>query len=187
MKKYTLAILLGALILFVSCDEDEPKIDPIVGLWELDRVEISDVPSGFASLEGSGSTAYGEDSYTIEFFSDFTYEREIDNIPDFGDIDDEGEWSIDGDELELDPEDEVGGLTYSFTIDEEIDDRELIVSSLTTFQTYSDQFQADWEANFDTISFDANGDALYPEILNAVLEENFQSVQVKLTLEFDRQ
>ena len=42
MKKILPLLTMGMFLVFVSCDDDEPKIDPLVGEWELDDVEISD-------------------------------------------------------------------------------------------------------------------------------------------------
>ncbi len=182
MKKLLLIFTLGAIVLFVSCDDDEPKIDPIVGLWELDDAIISDAPSNFSNVEGSGPNIYGEDTYTIEFFQDGLYEREIDFPAGsfFSDIDEEGEWEVNGDELELDPDrSQISGLDYSFSLEEDISDREMLISSLSEVLAFTDQFVADFNATQDTITSQ--------EVFDSILNANVQEIQVKVTLEFDRQ
>lgn len=179
MKNLLFVLSICTLVLFASCDEDEPKIDPIVGLWELDRYEISDAPSGFSNVEERRSTAYDEDSYTIEFFTDFNYNREIEGIPGFGDVDDEGEWSLNNGELELDSDDdEVGGVDYTFNLDEDITDRELILSASASIIGLSDQFIADFQATQDTITTE--------ESFNQIINENIEEIFVTATYEFDR-
>ncbi len=177
MKNILSTLLLGALVLFVACDDDEPKVDPIVGEWELDRFEISNAPTGFMNVEGRSSDWFGEDRYSIEFFSDGAYNREIDNIPGFGDIDDEGEWELIDNELELDSDDdEIGGVDYSFTLEEEITDREMILSALTTILALPDDFAT--VVMVDTVTIQAVLDSLVGAYVN--------EIQVTGTYEFDR-
>jgi hypothetical protein len=192
MKKILPFLALGMILLFVSCDDDEPQIDPIVGLWTLDDVEVTDTPNGYSNLENSGSDVFQEREYTIEFLDDFTYERELEDV--FGqDINEDGEWDKTEDELELDPEDDpirnpedlgiflIGAqidLGYSFTIDGEITDK-MTLTSDAGFWALSDDFIVAFSESQDTITSPAVGDS--------IILANLQQIQATITLEFDRE
>ena len=185
MKQSVLLVVGIALVGLVSCKDDEPKVDPIVGLWELDDVSITFSGSEFQYANVSKENAlYGESSYTIEFNADFTYEREIDDIPGFGDHSDEGEYEIDGDDLDLDSDDpEVGGLAYSFKIIE----KSATVLTLE-FQDSERLFPRskiqEW-INDGTI--DSNGNFTVTNEQFDSLNVNFaQDVAAKFTLDFDK-
>ncbi len=174
-----MATLLGFLLVFSSCDEDEPKVEPIVGKWILDDVEISEAPTGFSNVEGTSNSLYGEEEYSIEFFDDFEYNRELLNVPSIGgDVDDEGVWELIGDEITLEPDNEIGGLDYSFTVVEEIDDR-LTITTQSSTPAFSDQFIVAFNETSDTITSQ--------ESFDAILDANTQLIQVRTTFEFDRE
>lgn len=127
--KLTLAI---AITVFgISCSDDEPKVDPIVGEWELKEITFLEPPSGYqrASSEESDESIWNEDSYTINFFADGTYERELNNAQSANgatDLEDNGEWDLDGDDLDLDEDEtDTQDLAFSFTVVDEISDREM--------------------------------------------------------------
>jgi hypothetical protein len=155
----------------VACSEEEPPvIDPIIGTWEMDDVEISDSESGYTNIEGSYSALYGEDRYILEFFEDQEYERDLDGI-----FDEDGEWSKDGDDLELDPDDDKAqGLDYEFKI-LEIGEREMLLESELDINVLQDNFVL----TLDTITSQEMFDSL------AAIYSKF--VRVTATYEFDRE
>lgn len=123
MKASLKLIAAMSLILFiVSCKDDEKPVDPILGVWELDDVSLSVSDSEYAYLQyNKENDLFGESSYTIEFKGDFTYERILEDVPlsnnTLDNIEEEGEWELDGDELDFDSdEQEINGLNYSFTV-----------------------------------------------------------------------
>ncbi len=128
MKNYLFLISLVVLFL-TSCSDDEEPIHPIVGTWELDEITISEVPSGYQNAfnQTSDFTFWQEESYTLFFFQDGTYEREVEDSFTFGgDVEDEGEWEIDDEDLDLDQIDgDSDELVLSFTIDGEITERKM--------------------------------------------------------------
>jgi hypothetical protein len=56
MKKNSLLVLLFAFTFAVSSckKDDDPAPPPVVGVWELDRLEISDMPAAYSGLNGAG-------------------------------------------------------------------------------------------------------------------------------------
>lgn len=175
MNKLLSVLAIGAMVFMVSCDKDEPKVDPIVGLWELDDATISGAPTDYSLLNGTGNSLYaGEESYSIEFFSDGFYEREI-AFSDGQNIEEEGFWEIVGDELQLDPDDE-SGLIESFTIEEEASQRSLVLSGERTFETWPDSIIINV---LPTITTAEQFDSL-------VLAFPFVSIPVDVELDFDR-
>ncbi len=116
-----------ALLLFItSCSSDDgPDISPIVGAWTLDKITISNPPSGhqFAVSTTPTATVFGEVSYEIEFFDDMTYERTLRETI-FGRVDDSGTWELIDTELDLDQEEtNAQDLPVSFDVDGDISER----------------------------------------------------------------
>lgn len=109
-------LLLASSVFMISCGDDEPTINPIVGEWVLDQITISNPPDGYAfAVSTTPTNLYGESSYEIEFFADGTYERTI-NTPNR--FEDEGTWELSNDELELDQDEtNVQGLPLDFEVD----------------------------------------------------------------------
>ncbi|HNP18837.1 MAG TPA: lipocalin family protein [Fulvivirga sp.] len=144
-------ISIGSL---ASCSkDDEPAVNPLIGEWQVDEFELTDIPAEFSNVAGSRSTLYGENRYRIEFNADFTYKRELRFSG--GDLDEEGEWTQDGDNLELDPETD-SGLINEFEI-VEIDAESLTLSSEETFILLPNNVQQ------DTVTSQASLDALFDE------------------------
>ncbi|MFY0600432.1 MAG: hypothetical protein JXR03_12235 [Cyclobacteriaceae bacterium] len=190
--KGTLKLIAGLTILSlaISCSDDEPKVDPIVGLWELDDASREVTQSDFEYLNFSGDNdIVGESKYTIEFTSDLKFERILEDVPftngTTDDIEEEGEWEIDGDDLDLDADDdEFSGLPYSFKIIEN-------TGSKLTFE-YEENGTAfpqtkvtEW---FNDGTLDSNGSFTVTDDQFDSLSTNFsQSIDVVYTLEFDKQ
>lgn len=116
MKRILLVFVSAACLGLVSCKDEEPKVDPIVGKWELDEAITDGSDAAYSFYYGSANSVYGEDSYLFEFKADLTYERDIDNIPGFGDVNEDGEYEKTATDLDLDPSDEIQGLASSFEI-----------------------------------------------------------------------
>ena len=184
MKNYLLLLSLAVLIL-ASCKDDEPEIDPIVGLWELDDASLSFSGFSYYGFEGDNDI-FGESSYIIEFNEDFTYERELEDIPGLGDLNDEGEWEHDTEDLDLDTDDdEIPGLGYSMTI-LELNDRDLVVEyEGENVSLFPDDKIDEW---FDDGTINSNGQFTVTQEQYDSLLSNF-SVQTKgtYTLEFEKQ
>jgi hypothetical protein len=61
MKRTPLLLLLLLAFTFVvsSCNnDDDPPPPAVVGVWEFDRLEISDLPAAYAQLNGAGYDNY---------------------------------------------------------------------------------------------------------------------------------
>lgn len=188
MKNYLLGILAIGALTFVGCKEEE-KIDPIIGLWELDDASLEFNSSGYSYYEYEGeNNVYGESSYTIEFKDDFTFEREIEDVYDgtgIIDLNEEGEWEKKDDELDLDAEDtEIGGLPYSFTI-VEVTDRSLTLTFEDSRYVYANAKIDEWLAD-GTIN--SSGVFTVSEEEIDSIRTNFRVlVDATVTLEFDKQ
>ena len=177
MKKNLLYALLITAAFLVSCGDDEPTVNPIVGSWVLDDVEISDPPAGFVIATNSQqSSVYGESEYLFIFEADGTYIRELER--DNGDFEDEGTWEIDGEDLDLDQDDtNVQGLPTSFRIDGEISDRSMTLITTDTWFAWPQSIIDDEQAL----------DTLEDSEVNAFFEEYGALVEMTFTLDFDRQ
>lgn len=177
MKKNLLYALLITAAFLVSCGDDEPTVNPIVGSWELDDVVISDPPAGFQiATNPQQSSVYGESEYLLIFNADGTYIREIERTT--GDFEDEGTWEIDDDDLDLDQDDtNVQGLPTSFTIDGEISDRSMTLV-----------YQDIWFAWPQSIIDDEQAlDTLEDSEVNAFFDLYGAEVEMTFTIDFDRQ
>lgn len=181
MKNYLVLLSLAVLIL-ASCKEDEEPVDPLVGVWVLEDVEVTGSNTDFARYYGSGSSVYGESSYVFTFNADLTYERELENLPVNGnqiiDSDDSGEWEKDDDELDLDiDESEVNGLDDSFII-EELTNENLILSYDIQLEALPDFIVQDEQVQ-DTVETQ--------EQINALFDEYGELITLEYTLEFEKE
>lgn len=189
MKKILQLILALGMVTMVGCKDDEPEADPLLGLWELDDATL-EYPSEF-SLYGftKQNDAFGETAYTIEFLDDFTYERELSDLPlssGTTDFSDEGEWEKDGEFLDLDTDDtEIGGLGYSFEITE-LDDGNLVLEYESSGDFFPNAKIQEW---FEDGTLDSEGFFTVTQDQFDSLVTNFISRGVTGTyiLEFDRQ
>ncbi len=156
MKKNLLIYLMvagGAFFLQACGDDDGPSVNPIVGEWELESVEIEAANPEFSDVNSNDrDNLYRESSYKIEFNMDNTYERELSFFD--GDVEEEGDWEIEGDELELDPEDNTALIT-DFEILEVTED-DLRIKGETDFFTLLPNF-----VQQDTITSQAVSDSLF--------------------------
>lgn len=187
MKNYLLGFLAVGALTFVGCKEEE-KVDPIIGLWELDDASMKINSSGFSYYDFDGeNNIYGESSYTIEFFDDFTFEREINDVFTgiaYEDLNEEGEWEKKNGALDLDSEDdEIGGLPYSFEIIE-LTDRTLTLEYEDTRYAFPNAKIDDW---FNDGTLNSAGSFTVTEEEYDSLVENFRVlVDATFTLEFDK-
>jgi hypothetical protein len=60
MKRHPLLLLLFAFVFALSsCNkDDDPAPPPVVGVWEFDRFELSDLPAAYGQLNGAGYDNY---------------------------------------------------------------------------------------------------------------------------------
>lgn len=166
-------LLLGGLSLMNSCKEDEEPEppSPLVGSWERDVYQLTELPETFSNFEGLTVTSvYGDESYTLTFTNDKKYTRKIAFTG--PDLNDAGVWTHDGTTLTLDS-DEEDIDDEEFEVEEEITDNQLVLSQIVTF----------------TLLPDAVTDTLTSEWANAhpeELQQYFQSVDVKLLILFEK-
>ena len=104
--------VLLTLFALSSCGSDDDGGPPphIVGDWEFDSFILSNVPSAYSNNEGAilaidqisfGGSAI--ESYGIEFIADGRFDRSIGVLG--PDLNDEGTWVLEDDELTLDSDD----------------------------------------------------------------------------------
>ncbi len=175
MKKL-LYVSLALTLFLTSCSSDDgPTIDPIVGQWILDRITITDPPAGYQfAVSTTPTSVYGEDSYEIEFFEDNTYERIIRGTNRF---EDDGTWTLDGDELDLDQDNaNIQGLPVTFTVDGEINERGM------TLITQDLWFMWPPDIVDDPVALDT---ADTQEELNALFAEHGELQMATFTLDFE--
>lgn len=186
MKKVLFGLAITGIAVLTACTEEDPKPNPIIGLWELDEAMYSDAPSNFSNVEGTYTDRYGEDGYTISFYKDGEYDREFDGDPYVEN--DEGIWEVFDDVLELDPDGSKDSYSdYEFTIVEEISDREMILSSNSTVGALDDDIYPQWAQWAQTGSCGCELDTIttqegYIWFLNNFVHE----IQITVTYEFDR-
>ncbi|MEM6737561.1 MAG: hypothetical protein AAGC64_07365 [Bacteroidota bacterium] len=113
MKKLLLFnITLFFLLCGTSCgdDDEEPTLTHEIGEWSLDSYALQNFPAGFESNEGLllrvdqiSLGGLSVESYKLVLNNDGTYTRSIDVTG--PDVNDNGTWELDDDDLELEPED----------------------------------------------------------------------------------
>lgn len=171
MKNYLLAILAIGALTFVGCKEEEEKIDPLVGEWELVEMEITDTPSGFQNYQGvSDANVYGEVVYTLEFKADGSFERQLRFSS--GRVNDDGTWERDGDEIDLDIDSDEG-LPDNYVITEDVDNDEVQLSAEVIYKLLPD-------AVTDTAVIDSSAE------LEALYQQYGQSVTVTVLHYFEK-
>jgi len=178
-----------SLVVITSCGDDDEQPDPIIGLWELDDVNIDAEGSEFDYVDVSGlSSLFGETSHTIEFRSDMTYQRtmtDVDFADGVSDFDDPGEWTLNGEDLVLDSDNvNVSGMPYSFTINS-IDAADLVISYVDDSRGYFPQSKIDeW---FEDGTIDAEGffTGTAAEV-DSIFLFFLQQVSVTVTLEYEK-
>ena len=170
MKKLLLTgITVTTLLFLTSCggDGDDPAPAHEVGTWELDSYALQGFPTGFESNEGLILTldqiTFGGvqfQGYELTLNSDGTYSRSIEITG--PDVDDNGTYTLEGDDLELESED--GDFQEFDVVRNEDDDlwlsqRDGITSSFipdiyfdTVTQTYIDFLQTLTEAQLDSVN-----------------------------------
>lgn len=97
MKKYiSLLTFFVVALVFSSCDKSDPEPDPhIVGLWELEGIEYSNLPASYSYMDGlSFNVGVIFTRYTLEILNDNTFILRI--TPTSGTSQNEqGTWSMD--------------------------------------------------------------------------------------------
>jgi hypothetical protein len=179
---FKLLTALSLILIIVSCGGDEPKIDPIVGKWELFNVTYSTPPSGFVYIKfGTGSASlWGEIIYQIDFYGDNTYKRQLKYTSGSPDRDN-GEWTLKNGELDFDPEDGTNeNLFFSFSVDGTITDKKMtLLAYENSWPSITTEFRDNFLATQDTITSIAS--------YNNILFSNSVGKSVEITLEFEKQ
>ena len=188
MKKILLLSLLGGFVVLMACKEEEKMVDPLVGLWELDEFALDIEEDGFTILEFRDLQEFDEDRYTFLFNEDFTFVRTLENVTVNGvktDLEEEGEWEIDDDELELDADDgEIGAFLYDYDI-EELTENSLILSFNTQDSTFEDTKIIEWVNEgilTPQLVFTVSGDTL-----DSIRSNFLMPVHLKFLWEFDKE
>ncbi|XOV92477.1 MAG: hypothetical protein ACFHWX_20015 [Bacteroidota bacterium] len=144
MKKI---LLVGAIIGFVvlnACNDKEAEVNPLARKWKLDEYDLAVKESGFESNDASGDAS---GSYILELKNDFTYTRTVGESP--NEEVENGNWSEDGDFIELDPEagsPKQDDLFYEFDI-VSVDERQLDITFEENFYTFPDAKISEWFSN----------------------------------------
>ncbi|MBU2913494.1 hypothetical protein [Reichenbachiella agariperforans] len=170
---YSNLFILALLAVLISCKEDEEKIDPIVGTWILDDAIYSDAPVGYSYSNRTYQSMYGESEYSIRFYDDMTFERELEDLifQDGSGVEDEGTYELDEEYLMLEPEESVG-LSTDFKLVDPVTERDLVLSTSATIGALSD-------AVIDTITSQ--------ESYNTVFAEHAQSITLNIMMNFDKE
>jgi hypothetical protein len=177
MKIFLQSVFVVSTLLFVmSCSDDAPAPDKIIGTWKLDDAIYSNAPSGYQLSEGTANSVYGEEVYQIKFFDDNTYERDLSGNGVTGE--DEGDWKKEGDDLTLDYDKGNTGFVLEFTIVEEVTDKNLELSASASILAFPDDILNDAQA-LDTITTQ--------ESYIKFIEEYANSINLDVQYSFDRE
>ena len=184
-----LTLLIVTTIVFTSCRKDENRIEPVVGLWELNDVEIDALGSEFDYVDETGlSSLVGETAHTVELKADFSYERIL-TIP-FSDgtlrvLDETGVWGIGDDNLSLSTGfGEIFGIPYEMTV--------ISVSSADLVLGYSGSREYFPQSKIDEWLADGTIDedgffTVSTEEVNDIYAKYLQVVLIDYILEFAKQ
>lgn len=168
-------LLLGGLPFLNSCKEDEEPEppSPLVGTWQRDIYQLTELPETFSNFEGiTTSSVYpDEESYTLTFTNDKKYTRKIAAVG--PDLDDKGVWTYEGTTLTLDSDNEDID-DEEFEVEEDITDNQLILSQMVKFNLLPD-------AVTDTLT-----DAWYVNHFDEINTEYQQEVDLKLLFLFEK-
>lgn len=168
-------LLLGGLPLLNSCKEDddpEPP-SPVVGTWDRDVYQLTELPSTFSNFEGLKiSSVYDDDSYSLTFTNDKKYDRKIVRTGS-PDINDNGVWTYEGTTLTLDSDNEDFD-NEEFEVEGEITANAMVLSQMVTFSLLPD-------AVTDTLT-----DAWYNTHFEEVDTTYSQNVDLKLLFLFEK-
>jgi hypothetical protein len=154
------------LLLIVSCSDDEPKVNPIVGEWKIDTYILTNLPEAYKSNEGyEFSSLWGESSYILSFIDETNYTRVLATSSE--EISEEGEWSLNDDELSLDPDGAGLNLFNDFTV---LTSKtgDLVLSTEVTFGLIPDIY-------FDTVT------QKYRDYLMTLTDDQLDSIDDVLT------
>lgn len=170
-------LLFGGLPLLDSCkdDKDPEPPSPLVGTWERDVYQLSELPSTFSNFDGVKFTSYwafGEESYTLTFSNDKKYNRKV-AIAGSQDVNDVGAWTYEGTTLTLNSDDEQFD-NEEFEVEGEITANELVLSKMETISLLPD-------AVTDTLT-----DAWYGAHQQEIDDQYSQDVDVKVLFLFEK-
>ncbi len=169
MKKILYLLSFSILVSLFSCggDSDDPAPAHEVGTWNLDSYALQGFPLEFQRNEGTllriDQVTLGGlqvEAYQLTLNSDGTYARTIDVLG--PNLDDNGTWELDGDDLELESE---GGDFQEFDV-ERNEDNDLWLSQRngisasfipdiyfdTVTQTYIDYLNTLTDAQLDSVN-----------------------------------
>ncbi len=187
MKNIFFIAVLGSMILLAACSKDEPEVNPLVGMWQLDEFAIEVKEAGFESNNTSGDAS---GIYKIEFRSDLTYTRTVGEGND--ELVEEGNWEQDEDFIELDPQagtPKTDGLFYDFSI-EAISSRELDITFEDNWFYFPDAKVTEWIGDGTFVLNEAQtayvfNSELTQEQINAYVTEFYTEVTEVYDLNFD--
>jgi len=132
-------LLAAVLTTFNACKEDPDPIPLIVGVWERDHYEFTDLPANFQNFDGYETDilySSNEGGYKLTLNQDGTYQRKIDVVGG-SDVTDDGTWTHEGDNFTLKSNDEDFG-DEEFKVEEEITASKLIISQIISFSLLPD-------------------------------------------------
>jgi hypothetical protein len=129
-------LLAGVVTTFSACEEEPDPVPIIVGTWERDIYQFSDLPATFQNYEGfTLQSVFGDESYTLTFNQDLTYTRKIAFVG--PDVNDTGTWLHEGDDLTLDSND-ADIENDEFEVEDEITSNQLVLSQILAFNLLPD-------------------------------------------------
>jgi hypothetical protein len=155
MKKFSLLFVVLLTVTLISCKDDEPKVNPLVGEWTLGGIEFFNLPNAYARYEGyTDESLYGESSYLLNIKADQTFERTL--LIQSQKIQESGTWEETATKLVLSPDQPVG-IPAVFTLEESSTSDSLKLSAQVTFTLLADaiadtavlESEADLEALFE--------------------------------------
>ena len=167
-------LLLGGLPFLNSCKDDDDPEPPaaVVGTWERDVYQATELPAGFEGYEGEVFDVLysGEQSYSLTITNDKKYNRKIERTG--ADINDVGTWTYEGTELRLDSDNEDFD-DEEFDVEGEITANAMVLSQIITFTLLPD-------AVIDTLTTE------WAQAHQEELDTYYQDVDIKLLFLFEK-
>lgn len=178
-----LSLALAFLSFGISCSDDEPAKNPLVGSWVIDSYTFENFPSEYSRYEGgSSSTLFGEDKYELIITPD-SYTRTLSLG---SQVETEsGEWSEEDGFLTLDPTGAGLGITEEFEIEIQTGSDLVMRASISDFltsNTYADTVSTAYEDYLDSLAT-LEDDTKLLEELNKI----YKLVTFDIVYDFDLQ